>query len=317
MPTMNSVLGPLDTRELGFTLCHEHIVVASSGIHQYFPESLDRRGIIEEGVRQLREAFAGGLRTIVDCTPAELGRDAKLMREVSRRSKVQIIAATGTYVDIPRYFWHTNPDRLAALYVREIEQGMEGTDIKAGVIKVANDNRVLEAKEITVLRAAARASKRTGVPITTHTNALVGNGEAQMRVFQEEGVDPRKVCIGHSNATTDTGYLLGLLKRGVYLGLDEYPGHSPTPSWQERNVVLTKLIDAGYADQLMLAHDWSVKLPPDDSWGSDAEHHKKANPDHYSFISRRALPHLKSLGVSDAVINTIMVENPRRFFEGA
>ncbi|MBI4236218.1 MAG: phosphotriesterase-related protein [Chloroflexi bacterium] len=315
MATLNSVLGAVDTRDLGFTLCHEHVVVASAGVHHYFPETFNRRGIIEEGVRQLREAYGGGVRTIVEVTPPELGRDIRLLREVSQRSKVQIIAATGTYVDIPRFFWYASPDRLAALYVREIEVGMEGTEVKAGIIKVANDNALLEAKEVTVLRAAARASKRTGVPVTTHTNAAVRNGEAQVRIFEEEGMDLGRVCIGHSNDTTDMDYLLGLLRKGVYLGLDDYPGHVTPPDWEERTRVLTRLIDAGYAHRLMLAHDWGVKLPPDDSWGSTAEQQERANPDHYLFITRRVLPRLRQMGVPEAIIQAIMVENPRRFFE--
>ncbi len=315
MNDVNSVLGPVDSSELGFTLCHEHVVVSSAGIHQTYPELFDRQAILEEGVRRLAEARAEGVTTMIDMTTMELGRDIRLLEEVSRRSGVQIVATTGTYVDIPRYMWFADPDRWADVYVREIEEGIEGTGIKAGVIKVANDAVEPELKEVSVIRAAGRAHLRTGVPISTHTHPTERSGEYQVRILQEEGVDMSRVCIGHSNDTTDLDYLRGLLASGVYLGMDSYPWHGRPPTWQERNVVLKALIDEGYADRLMLSHDWGIKAPPDDSWGSNTKQHAERNPDGYVFITRRVLPALREAGVSDEAINQIMVENPQRFFE--
>ena len=313
MQEVNTVLGPVDTADLGFTLCHEHVIVGSPGIRHTYPELMDWQGIVEEGVRRLTEAYDEGVRTIIDVTPHELGRDISILEEVSRRSRVQIIAATGTYVDIPRLLWHTDPDRIAALYIREIEQGIEGTGVRAGVIKVANNNRELTPEEVTVLRAAARASKTTGAPITTHSRPVEHGGESQMEVFDEEGVEPSRICIGHSNETTDVEYLRRLLRRGVYLGLDVYPSHRTPPDWEERTVIAKELIDEGFVDQLMFSHDWSIKLPPDDSWGSTSEEHNRSNPDGYLFITRRVLPKLRELGVTAEQIRVVMEDNPRRF----
>lgn len=315
MSEVNSVLGPVDSSELGFTLCHEHVVVSSAGIQQIYPELFDRQAVLEEGVKRLTEARSEGVTTIIDMTPMELGRDIRLLEEVSRRSGVQIVAATGAYVDIPRYMWFAEPDRWADVYVREIAEGIEGTGIRAGVIKVANNEAQPAPKEVSVIRAAARAHLRTGVPISTHTHPLERAGEYQVRILQEEGVDMSRVCIGHSNDTTDLGYLRGLLESGVYLGMDTYPWHGSPPTWKERNAVAKTLIDKGYADRLMFSHDWGIKAPPDDSWGSSAEEHRQRNPDGYLFITRRVLPHLREIGVSDDAINQIMVENPGRFFE--
>ena len=154
----------------------------------------------------------------------DVGREIRLMGAVSRRSVINVIAATGIWRDIPMLFWATAPDMIADLFVREIEVGIEDTGIKAGIIKVANDQGGVTPEGEIILRAAARAQKRTGVPISTHTWALERVGEQQVRIFEDEGVDLNHVYIGHSNDTTDIGYLTGLLDKGVWLGLDRYPG---------------------------------------------------------------------------------------------
>ncbi len=242
----------------------------------------------------------------------DLGRDIRAIEQVSRESGVNFIVATGTWLDIPRSFAAAAPDDIAALYTREIEEGIEGTGIKAAVIKVANDaGGVTEAGE-TILRAAARTHRATGVPIYTHTRAQERVGEQQVRIFEDEGVDLNRVCVGHSNDSTDLGYLTGLLKKGVWLGLDRYP--SQDPSWQERTRVVKQLLDAGYGDRLMLGHDNSVKLAIAPK--SRMIERSKANPDGYLFITRNVLPYLMELGASKDQIDALMVANPRRYFAG-
>ena len=316
MTKINSVLGPMDTSELGFTLSHEHVIVTSAGIQYVYPEFIDRAGSIERGIADLRAAHSEGLRTIIDVSTLDLGRDIRLLEQVSRESGVNIICATGTWRDIPRVFWTATPDMIAPLYIREIEEGIENTGIKAGIIKVANDmGGVTDEGEI-ILRAAARAQKSTGVPISTHTWAPERVGEQQVAIFEEEGVDLNRVYVGHSNDTTDTEYLIGLLEKGVWIGLDRYPGRKTelTPDWEGRTQTAWKLIQAGWSRRIMLGHDWSVTL----SIASEEmqEQRQKHNPDGYLFITRRVIPRLKELGATDEDINNIFVDNPRRFFEG-
>jgi phosphotriesterase-related protein len=140
MATINSVLGPLDTADLGFTLTHEHMMTASAGILQTYPELYgDFDKLTDQVVMTLTEARDGGVRTIIDLSTMDLGRNVRLLADLSRRTGVNIIAATGIWRDIPRTLWSRTPDQIAPLFVREIEQGIEGTGIKAGIIKVAND----------------------------------------------------------------------------------------------------------------------------------------------------------------------------------
>jgi len=316
MATINSVLGPLDTADIGYTLSHEHVVVSSAGIQYVYPEFIDREGSISKGIADLKTAYGEGLRTIVDVTTIDLGRDIRMLEQVSRESGVNIICATGTWRDIPRVFWSASPDMVAPLYIREIEEGIEGTGIKAGIIKVANDMGGVTPQGAIILRAAARAQKATGVPISTHTWAPEKVGEQQVRIFEDEGVDLNRVYVGHSNDSTDIDYLVGLLEKGVWIGLDRYPGRKTdvTPDWLGRTETAKKLIDAGYGHRIMMGHDWSVTL----SIASKEMQAQRAkgNPDGYLFITRNVVPKLKEMGATDDDIQNIFVNNPRRFFEG-
>ena len=317
MPTVNTVLGPVETTDLGFTLSHEHLGTNAAGIRQTYPEFFDRSGVIEQAKAALKEAYDEGLRTIIDVSTIDLGRDVQMMEEVSRASGVQIVAATGNHLSVPRPFGDVSPDVIASLYVREIEEGIEGTGIKAGIIKVASDRGGVTQPQEVILRAAARAQKITGVPISTHTWSPDRVGEQQVRILEEEGVDLNRVYIGHSNDDIDMDYLLGLLQKGVWLGLDRYPGGriSGTPNWEQRTEIAKKLIDGGHCDRIMLSHDYSV---PKARHGAEVqEERRRANPDGYNFISRKVLPLLRDQGASDQDIRQIMEENPRRFFEGS
>ena len=317
MAKIETALGPIDSSVLGRTLSHEHVIVTSAGVGQVYPEFIDRDATVEAGVAQLTEAHSEGIRTIVDVTTIDLGRDVGVLEEVSKRSGVHIVCATGSWLDIPRAFLTATPDALAELYVREIREGIEGTGIKAGIIKVANDvEGVTEGGEL-VLRAAARTHLATGVPISTHAWAPLRVGEAQVRIFEEEGVDLSRVYVGHSNDTTDMDYLEGLIDKGVWVGLDRFPaGNRPgTPDWRSRTETAKRLIDAGYADRIMLSHDWATTVTAGNR--EMRETRAQANPDGYLFISRNVVPMLRELGAGAEVIDRIMVDNPRRFFEGA
>ena len=316
MPTVNTVLGPVESSELGFTLSHEHVGTNAAGLRHTYPEFIDRASIIEQSTAALKEAYNEGLRTMVDVSTFDLGRDVEMIQEVSRMSGVQIVAATGNHLAVPRPFGDVSPDVIAPLYIREIEEGIEGTGVKAGIIKVASDRGGVTPPQEVVLRAAARAHHRTGIPISTHTWSPDRVGEQQVRFLEEEGVDLNRVYIGHSDDDTDLDYLLGLLEKGVWLGLDRYPGGRipGTPNWEQRTEIAKKLIDAGFCHRIMLSHDYSV---PKARHGEAAqEERRRANPDGYNFIPRKVLPRLRELGASDQDIQQIMVENPRRFFEG-
>ena len=316
MPAINTVLGPVEAADLGYTLSHEHVGTNAAGLRHTYPEFIDRAGIIEQSTAALKDAYAEGLRTIVDVSTFDLGRDIGMIAEVARQSGVNIVVATGNHLAVPRPFGDVSPDVIAPMYVREIEQGIEDSGVKAAVIKVASDRGGITPPQEVVLRAAARAHLQTGAPISTHTWSPDRVGEQQVAILEEEGADLNRVYIGHSNDDTDLDYLLGLLDKGVWLGLDRYPGGRVpgTPDWEQRTEVAKKLMDAGYTHRIMLSHDYSV---PKARHGAEVqEERRRANPDGYNFISRMVLPRLRELGATEGDIQQIMVENPRRFFGG-
>jgi len=316
MGSVNTVLGPVDASQLGVTLSHEHIATGSAGMHTTYPQFFDRETVVRDAVSALKEAHAEGVRSYIEPTTFDLGRDIELMQEVSRLSGVHIVAATGSHQSIPRVFREVSADAIAPLFIKEVEEGIEDTGVKAGIIKSASDRGGITQLEETVLRAVAMASKHTGAPVYTHTWSPDRVGEQQVRILQEEGVDMNRVYIGHSNDTRDVDYIIGLLKSGVWVGLDRFPGgrYPGVPLWQERTQIVKRLIDEGWGRRIMLGHDHSV--PSGQPTPEMREQRANYQPEGYSFISRNVLPYLRELGTTEEDVYQIMVENPRRFLEG-
>jgi phosphotriesterase-related protein len=266
-------------------------------------------------VEKLEAAKAEGVGTIVDVTPIDVGRDVRLLEEVSRKSGVHIVAATGHWISPSLSMSARTAEELARFFTLEIQRGIEGTGIKPGIIKVATDKDGVTPFIEKVLRAAARTSKATGVPITTHTLASERTGEKQAEIFEQEGANPAQVCLGHCDDSKDLDYLTGLLKRGYTLGMDHLTwgtrqGAGILP-WQERAATIKQLIDAGFAKQLFLSNDWYFGISMAPSGVMDAL--DKMNPDGMLFSTRKVIPQLRQLGVTDQDIRTMTVENPRRF----
>jgi phosphotriesterase-related protein len=259
----------------------------------------------------LREAKDGGVDTLIDLTTPDLGRDVAFVRDVAAEAGINVVVATGLWRDIPRSFWNRDIDEIADIFVREITEGIGETEIRAGVIKVANDMGGVTPEAERVLRGAARACRRTNCPISTHTWAPEEVGRRQVEVFFEEGAPLDRVCIGHSADTTDLAYLEELLQAGVYLSMDRYPGGPGRPGWEERNATVRALIERGWAERLMLGHDHA---PSPIVQGADAPPATSAT--RYLFLKTVALPALEASGVPAATIDTMMRDVPRRFLAG-
>lgn len=315
MTTINTVTGPLDTAEMGFTLMHEHIFGAAAGITQNYP-GLMEKDYMQTIIDGLKETKAAGIDTIVDATTLDLGRDVEILAEASRQSGVNIVACTGWWLTMPRFIAGNNPDQWAEVFVSEVEEGIAGTGIRAGILKGASDMAGVTKDEETILRAVARAHHRTGLPIMLHSYSPGQVGRRQIEILKEENVPLDRVKMDHSNDTTDVEYLIWMLEQGCWLGLDRYPGQGTSP--EARTVVMKTLIDAGYADRLCPSHDWSLARVQADTmrplWNKADR--QEWNPHGFLYINKVVIPRLKDLGVDEATINSIFVDNPRRFFGG-
>ena len=314
MKTVNTVFGPLNTSDLGFTLMHEHLIVASAGITRTYPELMGR-DIIDRLVIALIEAKKAGISTIVDATTLDLGRDISIMAQASRMAGINIIACTGWWLEAPRFLTAVSINQLTQAFVREIREGIDGTDIKAGILKAASDADGVTEWQEKVLRAAARAHLLTDVPIMLHSCSPRQIGKRQLAILKEEGVKPERVKMDHSNDTTDIGYLTWLMEQGCYLGMDRYPGYG-APKSHERTITLKTLIDAGYMDRMLPSHDYpQVQISSDSIVPGPAEN-KTARPQGWLYIKKTVFPELKEMGLSETQLAGLCVTGPRNFFEG-
>ena len=168
MPKINTVKGKIDPNDLGFTLMHEHLCNTSAGIPKAFPSLLDRSEAIDRAVNFLDEAEKEGVRSFIDVTTMDLGRDMDLIQRVADRTEIHIVVATGIWIDVPRAIDRgVSVDRLAEAFIRDIEVGLDGTSVKPGIIKVATDERGVTPVNETILRAAARAVSYTHLTLPT------------------------------------------------------------------------------------------------------------------------------------------------------
>jgi phosphotriesterase-related protein len=316
---VQTVLGPRDPADLGVTLMHEHLLIGWPGWQTDaaappFVRSEARKRCVDR-MQELKEL---GVSTLVDPCPMDLGRDVELIAEVSEASGVHVVCATGLYKEnqgaAPYFKFRAQlGDAVAEMtdaFVKELTEGVGATGIKPGIIKVATGPNQITEYERMVLTAAARAHKATGVPITTHTDEGT-MGREQLDVFTAEGVDPRRVVIGHSCGSADLAYHVDLLDRGAYLGFDRFGLEILHPD-RLRAAALIGLLGIGFERQIVLSHDsvWCwlgrpLPIPP--------EQMAKWNPTH---VFRNVLPSLREAGVSQAKIDAMLVENPSQYFAG-
>jgi phosphotriesterase-related protein len=316
---VQSVTGWVQDSELGVTLVHEHVAAGSPGILQSWPGlSGGRDKLVATAVAALAAAREFGVGAIVDCTTFDLGRDAGLLAEVSRASGVAIIACSGLWLDPSVTLRARTAGQLADWFIHDLLEGMDGTDVRAGAIKIATEESI-GPDGAKILQAAGIAGVQTSAPIITHTAARYRSGEAQATVLEAAGVDPRRVAIGHSDDSDDLAYLTGLASRGYWIAMDRLP-HGRLPEYggqtvQDRIEMIGKLIESGFAGQVLLSHDepiWAGLLTD-----HDQERHLRSNPDQLTFISKVVIPGLEKLGIPAEVISGLLVDNPRRWLSGS
>ncbi|WP_379134470.1 phosphotriesterase [Paenibacillus sp. sgz500958] len=314
MTFINSVTGKIHSSELGFTLVHEHLRVRSVELATQFPHLYNHDEEFQLAKDQVLSVKNAGVNTICDPTVMGQDRDVVFMREISECTGVRIIAATGIYTlqDLPEPLRNKDIDYVADLFIRDIEVGIQNTEIKAGFLKCATDIPGITPDVEKVIRAVARAHKRTGVPIMTHTHAASKNGLNQLDLLEEEGVSAGSVIIGHSGDSNDFSYLTQLLNRNTLLGFDRF-GLSMGMYSSERPGIILQLIEQGYYKQLVVSQDYCGSI---DWW--DREEVLRFAPDwSMTHITTHLFPYLIEKGVGPEILNEITVNNVRKWFEHA
>ncbi|HEX2286247.1 MAG TPA: phosphotriesterase-related protein, partial [Mycobacterium sp.] len=255
MPQVNTARGVIDTADLGVTLMHEHVFILSPDINQNYPEVWGDEAKREaDALIRLNELKSRGVDSIVDLTVIGMGRYIPRIARIAAQTDINIVVATGvyTYNDVPMYFHFSGPgsplgEPMVEMFVRDIEEGIAGTAVRAAILKCATDEPGVTPGVERVLRAVSQAHRQTGVPISTHTHAATRRGLEQQRIFAEEGVDLSRVVIGHSGDTTDLDYLEELVGNGSYIGMDRF-GVDVFLSFEDRVDTVARMCERGHAD---------------------------------------------------------------------
>jgi phosphotriesterase-related protein len=320
MPQVNTARGPIDTPSLGVTLMHEHVFIMTTEVMQNYPEQWGDGAAREaDAIERLNKLKANGVDTIVDLTVIGLGRYIPRIARVAAATALHIVVATGVYTfdDVPFCFHYlgpgaplNGPEIMTDMFVRDIEEGIADTGVRAAIIKCATDEPGVTPGVERVLRAVAQAHRHTGAPISTHTHAPTRRGLEQQRIFADEGVDLSRVIIGHCGDSTDIDYLEELIANGSYIGMDRF-GMDLILPFEDRVNTVARMCERGHADKMVLSHDAKCYFDalPEELLPTVAPNW------HYLHIHSDVLPALRARGVTDEQITTMLVDNPRRIFE--
>jgi phosphotriesterase-related protein len=299
-------------------LIHEHVFVMTTEVQANFKTDWDEERNVADAIAKLTALKAAGIDTIVDPTVIGLGRYIPRIVEIAKQIDLNIVVATGvyTYNDLPKYFTLRGPfmgldrpDPMVDMFVTDITEGIADTGVRAAFLKCAIDEPGMLPGVERILRAVAKAHLRTGAPIMVHTHPGTGRGLEVHKVLQEEGVDPTAVCLAHSGDSGDADHLAALADLGYLLGMDRFGVDMYLP-FEKRVEMVAELIRRGYGERMALAHDASCYF----DWVEPSM--LEAAPNwNFLHISKDVLPALREKGVTDAEIDTLLVDNPRRWFE--
>ncbi|MBT2682485.1 phosphotriesterase-related protein [Bacillus sp. ISL-37] len=326
MTTINTVTGPIKAEQLGKTLIHEHFIFGYPGFQgDVTLGAFNEEAALEEAINIARYMQSFGVKTVVDPTPNECGRNPEFLKKISEATSLQIICATGYYYEgegaTPYFKFRqalgTAEDEIYIMFKKELTEGIAGSGIKPGVIKLASSKDEITEYEKMFFRAGARVQQETGAVILTHTQEGT-MGPEQVRLLIENGADPGKIIIGHMCGNTDPEYHKQVMDQGVRIGLDRFgiQGMVGAPFDQERVQTLLALLNEGYEDQILLAHDtvniWLGRPPvmPEQA----AKIMENWQPGH---IFNNILPQLRESGVTESQIDKMLGGNAVGLFTGA
>jgi phosphotriesterase-related protein len=338
-----TVRGPVPVDQLGMTLMHEHIFndcrcwwhAPKTRERQYLAESfvcieilgelrqdpfVNRHNITLDdeplAIAELKAFAAEGGRTVVEPTCQGIGRDPRALRRVSEATGLNIVMGAGYYLG------SSHPEKVAAMtaeqiadeIVREATQGVDGSDVKIGLIGEIGVSSDFTAREEKSLRGAAQAQVRTGLPLMVHLPGWFRLGHRVLDVVAEEGGDLRHTVLCHMNPShDDQPYQQELAARGAFIeydmiGMDFFYADQQVqcPSDEEAARAIVKLVEAGYTDRILLSHDVFLKMMLTRYGGNG-----------YAYIPRHFLPRLRRHGLNEAILNQMMQDNPRSVFRAS
>jgi phosphotriesterase-related protein len=337
-----TVLGPVDSKQLGVTLAHEHILIDLSCLWQEpldqsraslvdAPVSLSNRGLlccdpyhcrdnmvidnVDMAARELARFKSLGGKTVCDLSSRPLGPYPQQLKQIALETGLNIIAGTGFYTARahPSCVHTASASELAAQMIDELTVGFPGTAVRAGMIGEIGTSSPIHADEAKVLQAVALAHRETGVAVNVHLAIFGYEGDKVLDLLQAQGVDLTRVALSHLDEVQDASYCLNLAKRGCFLEFDCFGSevyfdeeNLREPSDAERLEVLLRLLESGYEKQLLLSQDVCTRMQLREYGGMGYDH-----------ILRTIVPRLRSCDVQQDTIDNLLVGNPARFLSGS
>ncbi|WP_312425893.1 phosphotriesterase family protein [Lacrimispora sp.] len=297
---IQTVKGPINQKILGITMCHEHLAMDLSRIRGDDDSDFSCEDTIIEEIRAMMKY---GVKSLVEVTTNDMGRDVKQLFRISEACGLNIVCSTGFYLEQyhPKSIAESEPKQICDIFLHDIQLGIAGTEIKAGIIgEVASSmNEITKGEEI-VLKGAAKASVVTAVAVTTHCHFGTMAIE-QARLLVNEGMNPDKIILGHLDLADDRDYYAEVLKTGVNIGFDTI-GKTSYLSDEKRADNLMWLIDKGYEDKIILSQDISRK-----SYFSCKGTHSG-----YMSVMKDFVPLLLNRGINQEILNKLLQNNPAR-----
>lgn len=286
----------------GYTWVHEHLHIDLSGFKNNLDCRLDQYDLICQEMKDLR---ALGVSNIIEMTNRYMGRNPQFMLDLMHDTGINVMACTGYYQDafFPEHVAARSVEQLAQEMVDEIVIGIDGTELKAGIIaEIGSSEGVITPLEEKVFIAAARAHIETGRPISTHTSFST-MGLEQLVLLQAHGVDLSRVTVGHCDLKDNLDNILRMIDLGAYVQFDTIGKNSYYPD-EKRIGMLHALRNRGLLNRVMLSMDITRRS------------HLKANGGNgYDYLLTTFIPQLRQSGFSQADVDTMLRDNPSQFFQ--
>lgn len=286
----------------GYTWVHEHLHIDLSGFKNNLDCRLDQYDLICQEMKDLR---ASGVSNIIEMTNRYMGRNPQFMLDLMRDTGINVVACTGYYQDafFPEHVAAHSVEQLAQEMVDEIVIGIDGTELKAGIIaEIGSSEGVITPLEEKVFIAAARAHIETGRPISTHTSFST-MGVEQLVLLQAHGVDLSRVTVGHCDLKDNLDNILRMIELGAYVQFDTIGKNNYYPD-EKRIAMLHAIRDRGLLSHVMLSMDITRRS------------HLKANGGNgYDYLLTTFIPQLRQSGFSQADVDTMLRDNPSQFFQ--
>lgn len=299
---VQTVAGPIAPDRLGVTLMHEHVLVDFIGAAQVSASRYDADAVFTAVLPHLQQLRRLGCDTLVECTPAYLGRDPRLLRRLARASGLNILSNTGYYgaakdKHLPAHAFTETAEQLAARWIAEAARGIDDTDVRPAFMKIGVDGSPLSDVDARLVRAAAITHRESGIPIASHTSTGAAALE-QLDLLERAGVSPRAFIWVHAHGERDATFHMRAAGRGAWV---EFDGVSEASVARHVDLV-RQMKSEGLLGQVLLSHDAGWYRVGEPGGGAFRP---------YDTVFTKLIPALQAGGLTDSEVRQLLVSNPR------